>query len=838
MVASVPVPSGSLPGELDRLREMLPGVPAAAAYLSRRDLVIEFANDEFLELVGGRDVTGLPVRAALPELAGQGWFELLDQVMETGQPRRGHETELWIRRHGDRPGQVFIDFAYQAVPAAGDTAAGLLVFAADVTAHVRARRGQEVLAEQLTVTEDRYRTLFETLPQGVVYCAADGRILEANPAAREILGVAADEMARWPPASVWQAVHEDGSPWRPEEFPVAAALRTGAVVTDAVLGVPHGRTGELRWLRLTAVPDARDEDGRPQRAYAMFRDLTEQRRAEAALREGSELMGRLRDANVLGVVEVGEQRIIDANDAYLDIIGYTREDLEAGRIAWRDISPPRWTGVEQEAVAQLRRSGVCRPFEKEYIHRDGHRVPVLIGAAVIGRSPLRWTSFVVDLTARQRAERERAGLLARERAAQAEAGSAGERLTFLIRAGDLVAAARDRHELLGQAARLVVDSMADFCIVYLPAEDDFLCAASIAYRDRIRGVVLADLRNSFSVPVAGQLTVQAVYATGTSQLVRDAAARLAGRNDVPAPLAGLLDQLRPDNVLVVPLATGPRPAGVLALGRGPERPAFTETDLAVAEELGRRIAAGLAHADTAARDHTIAETMQRSALPDGLPEIAGLDLAVRYLPATEGLDVGGDWYDAFPLDGGRAGLVIGDVVGHNIAAASVMGQVRNLLRGYAIENPQPADVLRRTSTALARLLPDALATVVYAVLDPAAGELSYASAGHLPPILTTGAGHTEYLDTAVGVMLGVPGETAFTTGRRHLTPGDTLLFYTDGLIEERRRDITDGLDALAAVMRTSTALSAEQSCVTAQVMLPGGAPRADDICLLAARLTG
>ena len=169
-----------------------------------------------------------------------------------------------------------------------------------------------------------------------------------------------------------------------------------------------------------AVPDARDEDARPQRAYAMFRDLTEQRRAEAALREGSELMGRLRDANVLGVVEVGEQRIIDANDAYLDIIGYTREDLAAGRIAWRDITPPQWTGVEQEALAQLRRAGVCRPFEKEYIHREGHRVPVLIGAAVIGRSPLRWTSFVVDLTARQRAERERAELLAREQAAQAK----------------------------------------------------------------------------------------------------------------------------------------------------------------------------------------------------------------------------------------------------------------------------------------------------------------------------------------------------------------------------------------------------------------------------------
>ena len=563
------------------------------------------------------------------------------------------------------------------------------------------------------MTEDRYRTLFETLPQGVIYCAADGLIIEANPAASEILGVDADAMISWPLAPAWHAVHEDGSPCRPEEFPVAVALRTGEVVTDAVVGVPHGRTGEIRWLRITAVPDARDQDGRPQRAYAMFRDLTAQRRAE----------------------------------------------------------------------------------------------------------------------------RDRAELLASERAARAEAGNARERLTFLLRAGDLVAAARDRHELLQHAARLVVDSLADFCLVYLPAGDGSLRATSIAHGDRARGVVVADLRDH-AVPMVGRLTVQAVYATGTSRLVLDAAARLADRDDIPPPLAGVLGQLQPDNVLVAPLTAGQRPLGVLALGRGPERPCFSETDIEVVEELGRRMAVGLANADTFARDHTIAETLQRAVLPDLLPKIAGLDLAVRYLPATDGVDIGGDWYDAFPLDGDRVGLVIGDVVGHNVAAASIMGQVRNLLRGYAIEDPHPADVLRRTNTALARLLPEALATVAYAVLDPAAGELSYANAGHPPPILTTAAGQAEYLDAAAGVMLGAPGDAVFTTARRHLPPGAGVLFYTDGLIEGRHRDITDGLDALAVAMRGSTAVSAEETCVAAQAMVPGSTPRADDVCLLAARLTG
>ncbi len=195
----------------------------------------------------------------------------------------------------------------------------------------------------------------------------------------------------------------------------------------------------------------------------MFRDLTEQRRVEATLREGTELMSRLRDANVLGVAVADEDRFFDANDAFLDIIGFSRDDLEAGRLSDRSVTAPECADSDAGALEQLRRTGAVRPYEKEYIHRDSHRVPVLAGAAVVGRNPLRWVTFAVDLSARQRAEKERAELLSRERAALAEAASAEERLTFMLRGGDLVAATRDRHELLQHASRLVVDSLADFC---------------------------------------------------------------------------------------------------------------------------------------------------------------------------------------------------------------------------------------------------------------------------------------------------------------------------------------------------------------------------------------
>jgi PAS domain S-box-containing protein len=664
-------------------------------------------------------------------------------------------------------------------------------------------------------------------------------ILGMNPAAREILGLDLEEVMTWPLPSAWHAVHEDGSPFQPGEFPVAVALRTGEIVADTVVGVPRGRTGELRWLGITVVPDARDEDGRSQRAYAMFRDLTKQRRTEATLREGAELMGRLRDANVLGVVVNGGDRVYQANDAFLEIVGYSRDDLAAGRISGGCITAPEWQVRDLEARQQLLRTGSFRPYEKEYVHRDGHRVPVLVGGALVSRSPRRWVTYVVDLTARQRAEEERAALLARERAARAEADIAQERVSFLLRAGDLVAAAQDRHELLRHAAQLVVHSLADFCVVFLPADDGTLRATSAAYRrpGLAPAVVFADLRNQAG-PALAQREVVAAYTTGTSQVVHTPVGRVIQHDDVRPPIRDLMGALNPETVLITPLMGGQRPQGVLVVGRSADRPAFAPADVAVVEELARQTAVGLANAAASARDHSIAETLQRSVLPDALPVVSGLDLAVRYLPGTDGADVGGDWYDAFPLDNGRVGLVIGDVVGHNIGSASIMGQLRNMLRAYAVDHECPAEVLRHTASTVRQLLPEALATVVYAVLDMTTGELSYANAGHPPPVCRRVPAAPEYLDAATGVMLGAPWDGEFTVGYRKLSPGTSLLLYTDGLIEDRRRDIADGLGALASAMSEGGARTAEQVCAAVQTALLAGSQRADDVCLLAARLTG
>src|SRR5262249_47595443 len=163
----------------------------------------------------------------------------------------------------------------------------------------------------------------------------------------------------------------------------------------------------------------------------------------------------------------------------------------------------------------------------------------------------------------------------------------------------------------------------------------------------------------------------------------------------------------------------------------------------VVEELVRRLAAGLANVETFAREHTVAETLQHALLPDAPVPIVGLDFAVRYLPASDGVHVGGDWYDIFALDHDRVGLAIRDVAGHRCDSAAIRGQARSLLHGYATHTPPPPDVLRRTTAPICQMLPDALAPAWYAVLGRSTGDLAYANAGPPPPLVSNRHGHAE-----------------------------------------------------------------------------------------------
>jgi PAS domain S-box-containing protein len=551
-----------------------------------------------------------------------------------------------------------------------------------------------------------------------------------------------------------------------------------------------------------------------------------------------DIFADVREAKVLGVAVVEQERLAEVNDAFLEILGYTRDDLADGHVGWRELTPPEWVSPSEQALRQLRSTGTFPLFEKELVHRDGRQVPVLVGGFLLSREPLRWISYVVDLSARQRAEQERAELAARETAALAEAQTAREQVGFLLRVGELVSAAADRHELLSRAARLVVPGLADLCVTFLPDTDGTLRATSVAYRSRA-DVTVVDLRES-RIPRTGALLVEAAWKTGAAQMKRSSPQVRAQRPRLGSPLEEITAGVNPSLMLAVPLMAEDQPVGVITLGRAADRPSFSQSsDIPVATELGRQLGSALAHAGKSAWNHAIAQALQQAVLPDVLPRIAGLDLAAYYLPSTRDLDVGGDWYDVFPLAGDRVGLAIGDVAGHDVAAASVMGQVRNLLRAYALDKGDPAAVLAATDMALAQLLPDALATAAYAVLDLRDRRLSYACAGHPPPVYAAPSGQVSFLDDGRGTMLGVPGGT-FTAGQWRLEEGGTLLFYTDGLVEDRSRDISEGQAELAAVMALDARQhrTAEQTCSAVQAAMIGNAQRADDVSLLAARLTG
>jgi serine phosphatase RsbU (regulator of sigma subunit) len=535
-----------------------------------------------------------------------------------------------------------------------------------------------------------------------------------------------------------------------------------------------------------------------------------------------------------GVLVSTEKGIQEANDAYLDIVGYTRHDIEAGSITWRALTPPEWIHAEDAGLEELRHAGAAAPYEKEYLHRDEHRVPVLIGAAVLDRNPLRPTTIVVDLSARQRGEQERAELLAREQAARMAADAAQDRLALLLGAGSLLAATGNEQELREQTAKLMVPALADSCTMLLLTPQGMLRTESVIHRNPAKQAILEELR-AIDLPPDGT-PLQAALTRGTPQLVTDSSNVVHDWSCAGPTAVDILTRATPTSMIVIPTLIGQRLVGAVVLGRGDNRPRFIEADLAVIEELYRRLAIGMANVEAFAREHTIAETLQHALMPDASPQIAGLDLAVRYLPATDGVHVGGDWYDVFPLGRDQVALAIGDAAGHSIDSASIMGQIRSLLRAYTLDHPAPADVLQRTNAAVCELLPHATATVFYGVLDLRTGDLAYANAGHPPALLRSGEGHVEYLDGASGTMLGVRADTSYTTGHQRLAPRASLLLYTDGLVEDRRRDIAEGFSDLARAVRLSPARSAEQTCQFVQAAMLGSRPRADDVCIFAIRL--
>ena len=310
-------------------------------------------------------------------------------------------------------------------------------------------------------------------------------------------------------------------------------------------------------------------------------------------------------------------------------------------------------------------------------------------------------------------------------------------------------------------------------------------------------------------------------------------------------LVRLVADFGASSLLAVPLRGRTDVLGALVVGAASAARQLTETELAVAAEVGRRAGTVLDNARLYARERQVATELQRSLLTDP-PQPPNTEVVVRYVAAARQAQVGGDWYDAFVQPDGATVLVIGDVVGHDTRAAAAMGQLRGLLRGIAYTTgAEPAEVLTRVDAAIEGLLLGTTATAVVARLTPtdaASGEfrLEWSNAGHPPPVVIHPDGRVAVLGDAVrftdaDLLLGIDPATPRRTASATLRAGSTVLLYTDGLVERRGRSLDTGIGELVEVLAESPKRPLEETCdVSLDRLLP--AEPEDDVALVAVRV--
>ncbi|MDG9718027.1 SpoIIE family protein phosphatase [Streptomyces sp. DH24] len=409
----------------------------------------------------------------------------------------------------------------------------------------------------------------------------------------------------------------------------------------------------------------------------------------------------------------------------------------------------------------------------------------------------------------------------------------------------------DRLRFLDAATRRIARSME------LDETLDELTAAAVpGYADRVH----VFLRHPQPLADGAPDTPTVLRAHGTARLgdalptavTRRLAGLLRGRRpvfgDSPASAATLQDMLgseagpRGRRSIVAPLLGRDHALGVVVLTREAHRPAFAEDDLFVASQLATLAALGIDKAVRHGHEASVADALQRTMLPQSLPEPTGVRLASRYLPASRTAQVGGDWYDAIPLPGSRVALVIGDVMGHSVTSAAIMGQLRTIVQTLAGLDLPPAEILHHLDEQAERLGGQHMATCLYVLYDPVQQRLLMANAGHPPPLLVRPDGTAEIMKIPTGVPIGVGG-CAFESTEMPAPPGATLMLYTDGLVESRGSDLQTGVEQLATRLDDHTAAHPggppplESLCDEALRTL-GHRERHDDVALLAARLEG
>ncbi|MCZ2821100.1 SpoIIE family protein phosphatase [Modestobacter sp. VKM Ac-2977] len=403
------------------------------------------------------------------------------------------------------------------------------------------------------------------------------------------------------------------------------------------------------------------------------------------------------------------------------------------------------------------------------------------------------------------------------------------RSAFLLHAARQMAAATGVGETVDRLSELAVPRLADVCLLDLVTQHG---ARRVVARhgDPARQHLVDDLLEW--APPARELPFPArrALAEGRTQWFSapDDAWLVSVVRD-PRELAAVR-ALELASIVSVPLVAEGRSLGVLTLSADRRRGPFTAADVEVVEQLAHQVSLVLAKAQRYELETRTSHTLQATLLPPHPPAVPGMTVAVRYLAATSGVEIGGDFYDVATLPGDHVAIAVGDVVGHDITAAATMGQLRSVYRALLVEAPAPSAVIDRLQASWPLLGLQRMATALFATLDLPTGLLHVASAGHPPPLLIVD-GRAEYLPVAPSRMLGAPPSPAVEWSGV-VPAGATLLLFTDGLVESRTDDLDSGLARLQAAAERWATVGADELCDRLLAEL-AGAHRADDIALLA-----
>lgn len=395
------------------------------------------------------------------------------------------------------------------------------------------------------------------------------------------------------------------------------------------------------------------------------------------------------------------------------------------------------------------------------------------------------------------------------------------RVRYLRAIGSALASTLDGDEALRRLARLLVPGFADWCAVILVAEGA-VAKTMVARRDLVEMIEL-EPGTQWRFPGLEQepSTLGEVLRGGPPALLRRipraAASRPQGEVDSYQDI--LLGRFGGSSAIIVSLTARHRRGALMLVRTSPLR-AYGESDLVVADDIGRRTAMALENASVYAEQRGIAETLQRSLLPV-LPQVPPLKLGAMYVPARRGTEVGGDWYDSFLLPDGAVAIILGDVAGHDLTATVRMSDVRSFLRAASLRSTDPATVMEQLDETMAQFTTDTTATVVFGRVERSGNNYSlrWSNAGHPPPLLVL-PDAIRYLDTPPDVLVGAGSRLPRRTYVEALPPSSTVLLYSDGLVEDRDSGPEPGLQRLR---RSAARLADEDPAVLCRTLL-------DELC--------